>query len=115
MEKTIGKSKGGNTTKIPLLADAHENPIDFKVTPGSVPSVTFCIHVFNISEAENIISDKGYDAQYLREPILAKGSEPHISLKSSSNKTHVAFAKDNYKHRHLVENLFAKLKHCDSL
>ena len=86
-----------------------------KVTLGNVHDVTVSIHLINISEAENIISDQRYDAQYLREPILAKGSEPHISLKSSSNKTHVAFAKDNYKHRHLVENLFAKLKHCDSL
>lgn len=109
--KTIGKSKGGNTTKVHILTDSHGNPIEFKVTAGNIHDVTIAPLLVDLSEGENIIGDKGYDAEYLREMITAKGSTPHIPRKSNSTKANPDFDKELYKSRHLVENLFAKLKH----
>ena len=110
-EKTIGISKGAKPTKIHVLADTHGNPIDFKLTPGNIYDVTVGDQFINISEGENIIAGKGYDAEYLREAILAKGATPYITRKSNSTKENNASDKDLYKRQHLVENLFAKLKH----
>ena len=109
--RTVGKSKGGNTTKVHLLTDAYGNPIDFKLTAGNIHDVTIGLALVEMSDGENIIADKGYDAEYIREAIVAKGSAPHIPRKSNSSKPNPHFDRELYRHRHLVENLFAKLKH----
>lgn len=109
--KTIGRSKGGNTTKIHMLTDAHGNPATFEITAGNVHDVSVGGKLIASSEAENIIGDKGYDSEPLRDAVLAKGALPHIPRKSNSRKPNPHFDKYLYRHRHLVENLFAKLKH----
>lgn len=110
-DKTIGRSKGGNTTKIHMLTDAHGNPATFEITAGNIPDVSVGAKLIAASEAKNIIGDKGYDSEQLRDQILDKGSIPHIPRKSNSAKPNPTFDKFLYCHRHLVENLFAKLKH----
>jgi transposase len=108
--RTIGPSKGGNTTKIHMLADAHGNPIAFEITAGNIHDVSKGEKLIAIAEAENIIADKGYDAEYLRDQSKSKGMLPHIPQRSSNKKPNPTFDKHLYRHRHLIENLFAKLK-----
>jgi transposase len=109
--KTIGRSKGGNTTKIHMLTDAYGNPAAFEITSGNIHDVSLGSKLIAKSDAENIIGDKGYDCEKLREQVLDKGAVPHIPRKSNSQKPNPHFDKYLYRHRHLVENLFAKLKH----
>lgn len=109
--KTIGRSKGGNTTKIHMLTDSHGNPAVFEVTGGNIHDVSIGSMLIAASKAENIIGDKGYDCEKLRKQALDQGSIPHIPRKSNSIKPNICFDKHLYRHRHLVENLFAKLKH----
>lgn len=110
-EKTIGRSRGGNTTKIHLLTDAHGNPIVFDLTAGNIHDIAAAPKLIEQSVGEHIVGGKGYDSQNLREQILLQGSTPHIPRKSNSIKTNPEFDKDFYRHRHLVENLFARIKH----
>lgn len=109
-KKTIGRSKGGNTTKIHMLTDAHGNPAAFEITAGNIHDVSVGDKLIAMSTAENIIGDKGYDCQRLREQALEKGTIPHIPRKCSSQKPNPHFDTNLYRHRHLVENLFARLK-----
>ena len=111
-EKTIGKSRGGLTTKIHMVVDAHGNPIHFKLTSGNVHDTTQlpCL-VDEISGAENIICDKGYDSASNREAIESSGAVAHIPLRKGSRRENLCFDSELYKHRHLVENLFARIKH----
>ena len=108
--KTIGRSRGGHTTKIHMLADAHGNPAEFSITCGNVHDVSEADKLIALSEAEHIIGDKGYDCERLRSQILDKGCTPHLPRKSNCCKPNPHFDKHLYRHRHLVENLFAKLK-----
>ena len=85
-EKTIGKSKGGNTTKVQMLADAKGNPIDFILTPGNIHIVTVGNHLLYISVDENVIADKGYGVEYSQEAIFAKTSVSNIQRRSNSKK-----------------------------
>lgn len=110
-EKTIGRSKGGNTTKIHMLADSHGNPASFAITGGNIHDVSIGGKLIAASKAENIIGDKGYDCEKLRAQALDQCAIPHIPRKSNSHKPNPYFDKYLYRHRHLVENLFAKLKH----
>ena len=115
-ERAIGRSRGGATTKIHIAADAHGNPIDFEITGGEVHDVKAAPQLLEkIETAENFIADKGYDSDPLREQIRSKKMIPIIPRKSNSKKSNPEFDSHLYKLRHLVENLFARLKHFRSI
>jgi transposase len=115
-ERAIGKSRGGPTTKIHIAADAHGNPIYFEVTGGEVHDAKVASQIIEeIGEAENFIADKGYDSEAIREQARSAAMVPVIPRKSNSSKPNSEFDSHLYKQRHLVENLFARLKHFRSI
>jgi transposase len=115
-ERAIGKSRGGPTTKLHVAADAHGNPIDFEVTGGEVHDAKVADKVLEkIATAEHLVADKGYDSETIREQARKQGMNPVIPRKSNSRKPNPEFDSHLYKLRHLVENLFAKLKHYRSI
>jgi len=60
-------------------------------------------------------SEKGYDKEALREIIREKGSVPIIPRKSNSKTGNYDIDWNLYGNRHLVENIFARLKHYRAL
>ena len=111
-ERAIGKSRGGSTTKIHIAADAHGNPIDFEITGGEIHDSKIAEKIIEkVGKAEHLIADKGYDSEEIRELSRRAGMTPVIPRKSNSNKPNPEFDSHLYKMRHLVENLFARLKH----
>ena len=115
-ERAIGISRGGPTTKIHIAADAHGNPIDFEITGGEVHDAKAAPELIaKLGKAENFIADKGYDSDSIRDQARTKGMNPVIPRKSNSIKPSLEFDSHLYKLRHLVENLFAKLKHFRSV
>lgn len=111
----IGQSRGGRTTKIHMLADSFGNPIDFELTEGQVHDIKMAESLLEKSEAETLIGDKGFDSDKLREAARAKNIVPMIPRRENSKKENAEFDKELYKARHLIENLFAKIKHFRSL
>ncbi|MBH1989194.1 MAG: IS5 family transposase [Myxococcaceae bacterium] len=108
----MGLSRGGLTTKIQLATDAHGNPIDFEITGSEVQDATVAHKIINQAHrAENVIADKGYDSDEIRRHIRNRSAIPIIPRRSNSMKPNPEFDSHLYKHRHLVENLFARLKH----
>lgn len=80
----IGKTAGGNTTKVHMLCDSHGNPIDFDITPGHVHDVKQAEYLIRRSDADYIVADKGYDSDKLRTKIKKKNqlrSYPRRSLR----------------------------------
>ena len=111
-ERAIGKSRGGSTTKIHIAADAHGNPIDFEITGVEIHDSKIAEKIIEkVGNAEHLIADKGYDSEEIRELSRRAGMTPVIPRKSNSNKPNPEFDSHLYKMRHLVENLFARLKH----
>ena len=116
VSESLGKSRGWLTTKLHVAADAHGNPIDFEITGGQVHDAKVAGKVLGkISTAEHIIADKDYDSETIREQVKSRGMNPIIPRKSNSKKPNPEFDVHLYKLRHLVENLFAKLKHDRSI
>lgn len=114
--RAIGKSRGGPTTKIHVAADAHGNPIDFEVTGGEVHDAKVAGKIIEkVGAAEHFIADKGYDSDAIREAARVHGMNPIIPRKSNSKRPNPEFDSHLYKLRHLVENLFARLKHYRSI
>lgn len=110
--QAIGKSVAGNTTKIHMAVDACGLPIDFEITGGEVHDCKIAPEfIGRIPAADYIIADKGYDSEELRELIRKKSSTPIIPRKSNSIIGNTDMDWCLYKYRHLVENVFARLKH----
>src|SRR4051812_15258648 len=112
IKRLVGKSVAGNTTKIHMAVDACGFPIDFEITGGEVQDCRVASEFFaKLPGADYMIADKGYDSEPLREIIREKSSTPIIPRKSNSKTGNDNMDWGLYKYRHLVENVFARLKH----
>jgi transposase len=99
-----------------MAADAHGNPIDFEITGGEVHDAKAADKVIEkVGTAENFIADKGYDSEAIRDQARSTGMNPVIPRKSNSKRLNPEFDSYLYRLRHLVENLFARLKHFRSI
>ncbi len=110
--EAIGKSVAGNTTKIHLAVDSYGLPIDFMLTGGEVHDSKIAPEfIAQLPKADYVIADKGYDNEALRDLIKQQKSIPVIPRKSNSTIGNDDMDWGLYKLRHLVENIFARLKH----
>jgi transposase len=111
-ERAIGKSVAGNTTKIHMAVDSGGLPIHFSITGGEVHDCKEAPNlVAELPKADYIIADRGYDSEGLRTQIKDKGSISVIPRKKNSKMGNDDIDWCLYKYRHLVENIFARLKH----
>ena len=62
-----------------------------------------------LPDAKTLIGDKGYDADWLREALQARGIAPCIPPKSN-RKEPIPYDQTLYKARHRIENMFGRLK-----
>jgi transposase len=110
--EAIGKSRGGNTTKIHMAVDSYGLPIEFQLTGGEVHDAKAAPElILKLPKSAYVIADKGYDSEEIREQIREKGSIPNIPRKQNSKTGNADIDWCLYKYRHLVENVFARLKH----
>lgn len=110
--QAIGKSVGGNTTKIHMAVDACGFPIEFDLTGGEVHDCKAAPALIDkLPASEHTIADKGYDSEDVREQIRNRSSNPVIPRKKNSKTGNSDIDWGLYKYRHLVENVFARLKH----
>jgi transposase len=56
-----------------------------------------------------MIADRGYDSNWFRAALAARGTEPCIPSTRSRTKP-LDYDKGLYRQRHKIENVFAKLK-----
>jgi transposase len=111
-ERAIGKSVAGNTSKIHMVTDSSGNPIDFEITEGQVHDIQMATElVERTPRSDYTVADKGYDGDYLRWVIRDCNSVPVIPKKRNSRSKNNEYDREIYRLRHLVENLFARLKH----
>ena len=62
-----------------------------------------------LPKAKLLLGDKGYDADWFRGALIARGITPCIPPKSN-RKLPPAFDKQLYRSRHKIEDMFAKIK-----
>jgi len=68
--RTIGRSRGGLTTKIHAVG----NPLRFILTPGQASDITQAETLIEDMPAEHVLGDKGYDSKSLRDAITQQGA-----------------------------------------
>ena len=77
-EQAIGKSVGGNTTKIHALCDANGNLIDFVLTGGNVHDSKVAPELIEKHDLECFVADKAYHSSKIRDVLKKKGTPPVV-------------------------------------
>jgi transposase len=62
-----------------------------------------------LPKAKAILGDRGYDADWFRAALIAKGIAPCIPSKAN-RKVPIDHDRMLYRQRHCIENMFGKLK-----
>jgi transposase len=114
LKQALGRSRGGISTKIHLISDAHGNPLDFLITPGQAHESKSAQALLCGWKAKCVLGDRAYDGGPVRKVIADMGAEavipPHPCRKKPA-----LYDSFLYKARHAIENGFARLKQFRSL
>ena len=97
--RLIGLTKGGMNTKLHVITDTSGRPIRLFITAGQISDYTGAAALMNgLPEAEWLLADRGYDADWFRETLVDKGTKPCIPGRKSRKKT-IKYDKRRYKRR----------------
>ncbi|WPO43186.1 IS5 family transposase [Tardiphaga sp. 42S5] len=108
--QALGRSRGGLTTKIHMLADTLGRPLRFIITAGQAGDVTQAPALLQGQAGEAVLADKAYDSNALRAIIADMGATAVIP----SNRTRKVIIPHDinvYKQRNRIERCFCRLKH----
>jgi len=101
--------KRGLNTKIHLAVDAHGMLVRMFIIEGTRADCSQAEHPIEGIDAEYLLADKGYDSDKIIENAKEGGMTPVTPPRCSRliNRVYDSYL---YKVRHLVENVFLKLK-----
>ncbi|WOI35269.1 IS5 family transposase [Tritonibacter scottomollicae] len=106
----MGRTKGGMNTKLHAICDSQGRPINLFVTAGQVSDyIGARALVSSLPDAEWLLGDRGYDADWFREALEDKGIRACIPGRKQ-RKTPVKYDKRRYKRRNRTEIMFGRLK-----
>ncbi len=110
MIDSMGRSRGGVTTKIHAVVDADGRPIRLALTAGQAHNGRMAEpSLQTISKGTILLADKAYDTNAIR--AFAKQRQAWANIPAKSNrKGSFPFSQWVYRQRNLVERFFSKLK-----
>lgn len=124
-DHALGRSRGGFSTKIHLLCDAHGHPLEFHLTAGEAHESTALEPLLEAADASlfhhdgepiawplQMAGDKSYRAQWIDECLLRLDIQPVIPSKTNQDREArlIEFDADRYKQRNIIERLVGWLK-----
>src|SRR5215510_1170430 len=111
--QSIGKSKGGRTTKIHMIAASDQVAVTFMLSPGNCHDDPEGRELMSGLERGNdgasILMDRAYESDATRNLVVELGYTPVVPPKSN-RKEPWDYDKELYKRRNEVERLFRRLK-----
>jgi len=109
-DQTIGRSRGGLSTKIHTMADALGKPVRFFLTGGEAYDLVGADHLLPSMSADTLIADKAFDADERVIEPLTRIDKAFVIPPKANRLTIRGYDRELYKTRHRIENFFAKLK-----
>ena len=101
--------RGGFSTKIHALCDALGNPLRFILSPGQPSDYKQALNLRQGFQADAVLVDRSYDADYLIQAIHESEAETVIPARKNRKQPR-QYDSWLYTERNLVECLFNKLK-----
>ena len=124
-DHALGRSRGGYSTKIHLLCDGQGLPLHFHLSAGQANESTVLDEVLVGADARLVDDDgqpiawplalggdRAYRANWIDEYLLELGIQPVIPSRETEHRELrlVAFDKEAYRRRNIVERLIGWLK-----
>lgn len=108
--QAIGRSRGGRTRKIHALANAQGKPTAFILTPGNFADISVAATLLkDVAPPLRLLGDKAYDADHLRKPLEAVGTE--IVIPSNGTRRHpYPLTRIADRRRDVIERMFCTMK-----
>jgi len=97
-------------TKLHAVTDANGRPLSFFMTAGQTseyPSAAALLD--DLLKAQWMLADRGYDADWYRDALQAKGIMPCIPGRKSGNMT-IKYDRRRYRSRSRIKTMFGRLK-----
>jgi transposase len=92
------------------VCDGEGRPIIFLLSKGQMSDHKGAyLLLSSLPKAKELLADKGYDSDWFRKALIAKGITPCIPPKSNRKVQH-HYDKLLYKQRHKIENVFGRIK-----
>ena len=106
----IGRSRGGQTTKIHALTDDIGRPLAFLITPGNTHDLVGARGLIGmVGNPRRLLADRAYDARSLRDELAARRIKAVIPPNPTRKHPH-CYDKTAYKGRNVIERMFCRLK-----
>lgn len=131
-DHAIGRSRGGLTSKIHLVADGRGRPLSMVLTPGNINDTTMLADTIERirvpgpalgrprTRPDRVLADKGYPSRANRAYLASRGikstipdrddQKKHRANRGSAGGRPTAFDAEIYKGRNVVERSFNRLK-----
>lgn len=103
------------SSKVVVTVSDENTVLAVDVVPGQANDAPLLIPILDqtlarVPDVEEIVGDKGFDGDRLREACLDREVNPNIPLKSNRDPDRWHFDPVSYKERNRVERLFGKAK-----
>jgi transposase len=110
--QTMGRSRGGLTSKIHALVGYNGLPVRLALTPGEAHDNRLARKLLSrLKPGSMLLADRGYDADWIRELAMKKGAWANIPPKSNRSEP-ICFSPYLYRARNRVERFFNRIKQC---
>ena len=97
-------------TKLHAVTDANGRPLSFFMTAGQVSDYTGAAALLDdLPKAQWLLGDRGYDADWFRDALQAKGIQPCIPGRRSRLEP-LRYDTRRYRRRSRIEIMFGRLK-----
>jgi len=97
-------------SKLHAVCDGKGRPVILLLTPENTSDIKAAYRMIDVlPEARELIADRGYDADRFRKELENRNITPCIPGRRN-RKVPVQHDRKLYQKRHIIENMFAKLK-----
>lgn len=97
-------------SKLHAVCDDRGRPLVMLLSEGKMSDYKgAALMIEALPPAKDMLADRGYDADWFRNALTARGITPCIPSRSN-RKVQIPHDKALYRQRHKIENMFGKLK-----
>lgn len=111
--QSIGRSRGGLTTKIHMITASDRAAVDFSLSGGQVhdapQGIALRKKIRREKEQKYLLMDRAYEGENVRTAALEQGFEPVVPPKKNRRNPWV-YDKERYKQLNEIERFFLRLK-----
>jgi transposase len=110
--QSMGRSRGGLTSKIHAVVDTNGLPVRLGLTAGEAHDNRLALNLLSrLRSGSMLLADRGYDADWIRAFATERGAWANVPPRSN-RKEPICFSPHLYRARNLVERFFNKIKQC---